>query len=50
MRLTSSDFFDEGRIPRVCSCEGEDASRRCSGATRRRRQGASFSSATIPTR
>ena len=20
MRLTSSDFFDEGRIPRVCSC------------------------------
>jgi len=26
MRLTSSDFFDEGRVPRVCSCEGEDAS------------------------
>ena len=26
MRLTSSDFSDEGRIPRVCACDGEDAS------------------------
>ena len=26
MRLTSSDFSDDGRIPRVCTCDGEDAS------------------------
>jgi Raf kinase inhibitor-like YbhB/YbcL family protein len=26
MRLTSTDFSDDGRIPRVCSCDGEDAS------------------------
>ena len=26
MRLTSSDFSDEGRIPAVCTCEGEDLS------------------------
>jgi len=26
MRLTSSDFADQGKIPRVCTCEGEDAS------------------------
>ncbi len=26
MRLTSTDFSDDGRIPSVCSCEGEDAS------------------------
>jgi len=26
MQLTSSDFADQGRIPRVCTCEGEDAS------------------------
>ena len=26
MRLTSSDFSDEGKIPRVCACDGEDAS------------------------
>ena len=26
MRLTSSDFSDEGRIPQVCTCDGDDAS------------------------
>ena len=26
MRLTSTDFSDDGRIPTVCTCEGEDAS------------------------
>ena len=26
MRLTSTDFSDDGRIPSVCTCEGEDAS------------------------
>lgn len=26
MRLTSTDFSDDGRIPRVCTCEGEDLS------------------------
>ena len=26
MRLTSTDFPDEGRIPRVCTCDGDDAS------------------------
>ena len=26
MRLISSDFSDEGRIPRVCTCEGDDTS------------------------
>ena len=26
MRLASTDFSDEGRIPRACTCEGEDLS------------------------
>ncbi len=26
MRLTSTDFSDDGRIPSACTCEGEDAS------------------------
>ncbi len=26
MRLTSSDFADKGKIPRICTCEGEDLS------------------------
>ena len=26
MRLTSTDFSDDGRIPSVCTCEGEDLS------------------------
>ena len=26
MRLTSTDFSDDGRIPVVCTCEGEDLS------------------------
>ena len=50
MWLTASDFADKGKIPRVCTCEGDHQSPAFTWAKRPLRPAALRSSATIRTR